>query len=433
MKASMGQQLSTKQGIRLSPELRLSLRVLSMNLCELEQYIGEAQAENPALELEPEPDLSAEPASAATMNAENWVETIPEPISLKSHLAWQIETGGFSDFEKVIAARFLDEMDDDGFLRKIETKILVGASLEIQRARKKLMQLNPVGAFSFDLQEALLAQLEDRGYAANSVEGRLIAMASSSKLRHLPKIKSKLRLTDLRMKRALVFIRSLEPIPGRRFRAQGAPIAIIPEVKISVGEKGLQVFSLETSRLKLRLTGGYFATLAHSPDLRSRPYINAKLREAKWLQKAIHQRIKTLHRVASAVAVRQASWFSGKGPLVPLTLREIASDVGLHESTISRVTNGKYIETPKGVFELKYFFSSSVGLGGASSQGSSSRQAKDLIEAAVKKEDKSVPLTDTQLHNLLLKAGVQVARRTVAKYRDQLGIAKSSARRSVIW
>lgn len=428
----MNQQLRMKTGIRLSPELRLSLRVLSMNLCELEQYIEEAQAENPALEM----DHSTGTGSLSTNfteECENWVDTLPQSTSLKAHLAWQIETGGFSDFEKAIAGRFLDEMDDDGFLREQETKRLDEVSVEIRRTRRKLRQLDPIGAFSFDMREALLAQLEDLGYAPDSLEGQMIHMSCNPKIGKLSKIQSKMRLSEPRMRRALEVIRGLEPIPGRRFRGEGGHGLAIPEIKIVEEEGELKINLLDEARLKVHLSEGYFSKLKQVSDIKTRPYVNMKFREAKWLQNAVQHRGQTLVRVAQAILERQKGWFLGKLPLVPLTLREIAVDVGLHESTISRVTNGKFVETFRGTFELKYFFSSPIGSTTSKRAFTSSRYAKEIIEASIKKENKHFPLTDGALQELLLGAGIKAARRTVAKYREQLGLAKSSARRSLQW
>ncbi len=334
----------------------------------------------------------------------------------------------------------------------VDPIVLVAEDLDItpewvEAVRKKLMRFDPVGCLARDLRECLLVQLDVWGYDDECLVWQIVERHLKEAERKNFSAIAKAEKTSLDdVGEALKILEQLEPRPARNFIAQGEnPDAqyITPDVYIlKVGDDW--VVSLNEDGLpKLRMSRFYLdkmreATAAQQAQRDagqrvtadpSRTYIKEKMRTATWLIKSIHQRQRTIYRVCESILKYQHEWFDGHGPLKPLILKTVADDIEMHESTVSRVTTRKYMHTPRGVYELKYFFNSSINTGDG--DNIASEAVKDEIKRIVAGENPKKPLSDAAIVKLLQDKNIDIARRTVAKYREVLGILPSSRRKQV--
>ena len=356
------------------------------------------------------------------------------PVSLHEHLLHQVNLLNLSPRDRAIALALIDAVDEDGYLR--EGLASVQAALreptvgldEIEAVRHRLQQLDPSGVASLDLRECLSAQL--RGLAPDTEHLHLAQAMIAEHLEALAKrdfarIARSLQAPPEAVAEAAALIRTLDPHPGAALGA--APVEYVAPDAYVLREQGRWRVRLAAgNQPKLGLNRHYCGLIARARR-EDAAYLKGQLQEARWLIKSLQARADTLLRVAEAI-VRQQSAFLDFGPeaMRPLVLREIAEEVGMHESTISRVTTRKYLHTPRGTFELKYFFSSGVSTedGGSASATAIQAMLRKLIDA----EDARKPLSDQALAEELQRKGIQVARRTVAKYREGLRIPSSSER-----
>ncbi len=349
-----------------------------------------------------------------------------------------------------------DEKGDDAAIAPVGGAIdpvaLVAEDLDVavewvEAVRKRLMRFDPVGCLAKDLRECLLVQLEVWGYDDECLVYTLVKSHLKDAERHNFQAIAKATKSSLEdVGEALKILEQLEPRPARQFIAQGEnPDAqyITPDVYVmKLGEEW--VVSLNEDGLpKLKMSRFYLdkmreATAAQQAQRDagqrvtadpSRTYIKEKMRTAAWLIKSIHQRQRTIYRVCESILKYQRDWFDGNGPLKPLILKTVADDIEMHESTVSRVTTRKYMHTPRGVYELKYFFNSSINTGDG--DNIASEAVKDEIKRIVSGENPKKPLSDAAIVKLLSEKNIDIARRTVAKYRDVLGILPSSRRKQV--
>jgi len=317
----------------------------------------------------------------------------------------------------------------------------------VEAVRKKMMHFDPVGCLARDLRECLIVQLEVWGYDEETLAWQLVATyLKDVEKRNFQAIAKATKSTLEDVGEAMKIVEQLEPRPARNFIAQGeSPEAqyITPDVYIfKVGDEW--VVSLNEDGLpKLKMSRFYLdkmreATAAQQAQRDagqrvtadpSRTYIKEKMRTATWLIKSIHQRQRTIYRVCESILKYQRDWFDGTGPLKPLILKTVADDIEMHESTVSRVTTRKYMHTPRGVYELKYFFNSSINTGDG--DNIASEAVKDEIKRIVQAENPKKPLSDAAIVKLLSEKNIDIARRTVAKYREVLGILPSSRRKQV--
>jgi RNA polymerase sigma-54 factor len=323
---------------------------------------------------------------------------------------------------------------------------LVADDLEVDAAwvdavRKKLMRFDPVGCLARDLRECLLTQLEVWGYDDDCLVWSIIEKHMKDAEKHNFAAIARAEKVPLEdVGEAMKLVEQLEPRPARNYIAQGeSPDAqyITPDVYVmKLGEDWIIQLN-EDGLPKLKMSRFYVEQLraeqiakkqgVRLPADPSRAYIKEKKRTAEWLIKSIHQRQRTIYRVCDSILKYQRDWFDGNGPLKPLILKTVADDIEMHESTVSRVTSRKYMHTPRGVFELKYFFNSSINTGDG--DNIASEAVKDEIKKIVQGENTKKPLSDAAIVKILSQRNVNIARRTVAKYRDELGILPSNRRK----
>ena len=477
-------QLKLSQHLTLTPQLQQSIRLLQLSTLELNQEIETFLQENPLLERDeeeeaatPPPPLDLATSSATTSESESapassessptderassetdWSlddgygsysgqdgdddseapQAAAEPAKLRDHLLDQINLMQMPDRDKRIVAFLIDNLDDDGYMTQdlVELATLLPPEVEIDSEQlgiglKYLQSLDPPGVGARSLSECLALQLEalpeDTKYreeASLVVTQHLDIFAARDYFR----LKKLLRCDDDMLRTIQALIIGLNPRPAANFSGNETRY-IIPDVVVRK-TKGMWVTALNPDAMpKLRINRMYADILHRNRDA-SFQQLAGQLQEAKWLIKNVQQRFDTILRVSQAIVDRQRHFFEhGEVAMRPLVLREIAETLGLHESTVSRVTTQKFMLTPRGIFELKYFFGSHVSTetGGACS----ATAIRALIKQMVSEEDTRKPLSDSQISEVLGKQGIMVARRTIAKYRESLQILPVNLRKSI--
>src|SRR5262245_47905524 len=357
--------------------------------------------------------------------------TLTKKTSLFDHLVWQLKLSNVSPEEEKLGMLVLGNLDADGYLKEVTIEELaqeaeVPPELAMS-ALRRIQQFDPVGVASRSLEECLCIQAEHIG-ADDEIVLAMIA-------RHLPNLEKKnyqAIAKDLHQPleeiiEAAKIISSFDPKPGRMYSDE-EPRYITPDVYVyKVGDKYFVVPN-DDGLPKLKISSFYRTALSGSPQ--ARDYIQDKLRSAQWLIRSIQQRQRTIVKVTESIIKFQREFFDkGIACLKPLILRDVAEDIGMHESTVSRVTTNKYVHTPQGIFELKFFFNS--GISRTNGEDLASQAVKSKIKELVDGEDAKRPHSDQKIVELLKKGGIDIARRTVAKYREQLGILSSSKRKQV--
>ena len=469
-------QLKIGQYLTLTPQLQQAIKLLQLSTIDLQQTIEETLEANPLLEREEYnesestdsidnidfssdtngndsdeslpmdtrwEDLlpsSAPPITTNGVGEENQIfenDAIPE--SLHSHLLWQLNFTRFSNTDKIIGLAFIDAVDNNGRLTQTPEEILEGLNLpnveldEVIAVLHRLQHFEPTGVFASNLRECLLLQLQQMPTetphrdAAKTLIDRYLEKIATTDLRQLTRL---LQITEENLISALQLIRTLDPTPGTSI---GAPPTeyIIPDIFVRrvSGHWRVELNPEIAPRLQINSTYTHLANKAKSDNDRS--YVRNNLQEARWFIKSLQSRNETLLKVASKIVEHQRQFLEiGEEAMRPLILANIAQQIDMHESTVSRATTRKYMHTPQGVFELKYFFSSHV----ATTKGGecSSTAIKALVKKLIQNESNKKPLSDNKLCALLKDQGVIVARRTVAKYREQLNIPPSNERKRLI-
>jgi RNA polymerase sigma-54 factor len=468
-------QLKLSQHLALTPQLQQSIRLLQMSTLELEQELEKYVSENPLLERQeeeyaptlpqpgsneaelaasekPAPEPVAEPSSA---DDESWLgeagsysssagsfddddneyqDVQAATTSLREHLSWQLGLMTIPERDRTLVQCLIEALDDDGYLTQslAELAETLPAELEIepeelQIALKHLQYFDPTGVGARNAQECLALQLEilppdeTRILALQIVRNHLALLAG----RDFAKIKKLTGCDDDGLRAAQFLIRSLNPRPGAQYAALDARY-ITPDVVVRKLRGHWTVNVNSDAFPRLRVNSLYAQILSKQRG----SGLAGQLQEARWLIKNIQQRFDTILRVAQAIVDRQRQFFDhGEVAMRPLVLREIADILGLHESTVSRVTTQKYMATPRGIFELKYFFGSHVATetGGACS----ATAIRALIKQLIGSEEPKKPLSDSQISEVLGQQGIVVARRTIAKYREALNIPPVNLRKSI--
>ncbi|MBI2892828.1 MAG: RNA polymerase factor sigma-54 [Deltaproteobacteria bacterium] len=354
--------------------------------------------------------------------------TLTKRTNLFDHLMWQVKLSDFTDIEKSFAALVIGNLDDSGFLKEVSvTELADQASLDPEDAEEvlKIMQeFDPIGCCTRNLQECLL--LQTRYLGLGDLAERIIKdFMPQLENKNFPQIARALNLPVEEVYEAAKEIGELDPRPGRNYSGD-EPQYITPDVYVHKLADKYFVVPNDDGLPKLKISGFYRSALA--ADQRSREYIQSKLRSAQWLIRSIDQRRRTIIKVTEAIVEKQREFFDkGVAYLKPMILRDIAEAVGMHESTISRVTTNKYVHTPQGIFELKYFFNSAIKR--LSDEDVASEAVKQEIKKIIAEEDAKNPYSDQKIVELLGDRGIVIARRTVAKYREMLGILSSSKRK----
>ena len=470
MKPSL--QLKLSQHLALTPQLQQSIRLLQLSTLELEQELEKYLQENPLLEREEEeyaPQQVAssevesetvekteiEPSPPSSAEDESWLgeessysgtsgsfddddsdfqDVQAATTSLREHLSWQLGLMSIPERDRTLVQCLIEALDDDGYLTQTLEDLaetlppeLEIEPEELQIALRHLQYFDPTGVGARNAQECLALQLEvlpaddTQVLALKIVRNHLDLLAG----RDFVKIKKFIECDDDQLRAAQFLIRSLNPRPGAKYAALDARY-ITPDVVVRKirGQWTVNVNSDAFPRLRINSLYAQILSRQRGSGLAG------QLQEARWLIKNVQQRFDTILRVAQSIVDRQRQFFDhGEVAMRPLVLREIADILGLHESTVSRVTTQKYMATPRGIFELKYFFGSHVATeaGGACS----ATAIRALIRQLIGAEDPKTPLSDSQLSEILGQQGIVVARRTIAKYREALNIAPVKLRKTI--
>src|SRR5216684_4426749 len=379
----------------------------------------------------------------------NWQESAPSdpdddhrsalentPIrrsSLEDHMMWQLRMSSLPQADQRIGATIIYNLDNDGYLETPLEELAAQLEVEpgeVERVLKRVQRFDPPGVAARDLRECLLAQLQNLGMeeslAARMVKNHL-NLLEKHRYAEIAKI---LGVTIETVGQAAKVISDLEPKPGRDYGGE-EPTYVVPDVYIhKVGEEYVVTLNREAvPRLRL---AGYYQRVLNDVDVaqETREYLQERLRSARWLVKSIYQRQQTIFKVATSIVKFQRAFFDhGISLLKPLVLKDVAEDIGMHESTISRATANKYAHTPQGIYELKFFFTS--GVKGASGEDVSAETVKEEIRAMVTAETPLSPLSDQAIAEMLRVKQINIARRTVAKYRQAMGIPPSANRKQI--
>ena len=487
MKTGLNQSTHLRQELKINPRLYQAMDLLYMPLLDLQQHLKQELLNNPFLEMveleddeetaEGETEETPEEQVEAKKDEDpiDWEEILLdgfdtgvreeheekeyyEPVTvatrnLSDHLVDQVVLLDLNPRERVLADEFIGNINEDGYLACSLEEILQGVNEMIQRAVEDqeedfgdlplytmdemeamleiIQSLDPPGVGARGPRECLLLQLRDLKLD-DSWPYRLVDECFDELINHRwSEISKKYGLTQSDVQAAADEIRKLDHKPGLKY-SSARDDYITPDLVVEKIDNLYHVFLNDSNLPRLRLSRAYqeIARDKRKFDGENREFISSKLNSANWMIQAIEQRRQTMLKVMNYIVERQRDFFErGVQHLKPLTLREVAEVVGMHESTVSRVTNEKFVQTPRGVLPLKYFFSS--GLSTAGGEDVSARGIKAQIEKLVADEDPRRPLTDQAIVNILRQGGVQIARRTVAKYRDQLGVLSARMRKRV--
>jgi RNA polymerase sigma-54 factor len=488
MKAGLSQTTQLKQELKINPRLYQAMDLLYMPLLDLQQHLKQELLNNPFLEMvEPEEDedeneteAEVEGSAAETEKTQSdeidWEEILLdgfdaggrkeeheereyyEPVTVDSrdlsdHLRDQIALLDLNPRQLVLAEEFIGNIDDDGYLKASLEEIVIGVNDMVKQAAideerdetdlpfysneeaaemlAMIQNLDPPGVGARDLRECLMLQLKEAGLE-HSVPYRLVRDCFDELINHRwSEISKRFGISPSDVQKAADEIQKLDPKPGIK-HSDLSDNYIIPDLIVEKIDQKYHVFLNDANlpRLKLSKTYQEIARDKKKFEGENKEFISNKLNSANWMIQAIEQRRQTMLKVMNYIVDRQRDFFEkGVQYLKPLTLREVAEVINMHESTVSRVTNEKFVQTPRGVLPLKFFFSS--GLSTTAGEDVSARGIKAQIQKLVADEDARHPLTDQAIVNILKQNGVQIARRTVAKYRDQLGVLSARMRKRV--
>lgn len=471
-------ELRLSQKLILTPQLQQSIKLLQLPLLELTQDINQELMNNPMLEegierdsedkqentrgsseeepyKEPSNDIEAPLEKIFGFTTDNYFEEREsdgrdfgyftedseetpsyferkrEKEDLYEHLLWQLRLSHTSEEVGKAAEMIINNLDQDGYLRASLEEIAAAAELNVETVEEALsfvQQFDPTGVGARTLQECLLLQLKPLNLEGTLVEKILSEGFKELEQKKFKQLASKLKLPLEEIYEAVKIIEALEPRPGRNY-AGDDPVHIIPDVYVEESD-GKFIINLNDEGIpKLRLSNYYRKLLANKKSLgpEEKQFLEDKLRSAVWLLKSLDQRNKTIYKVTESILRFQEDFFKkGAAYLKPLNLKVIADDLGLHESTISRVTSNKYIQCPQGLLSFRFFFSNAV----PTAEGSmSSSTVKDIIRQIIENEDPKEPLNDKKIVDILERKNIKLARRTAAKYREELKIPSHTKRR----
>lgn len=484
MAIEMRQQMKMVQQLVMTPQLQQAIKLLQLSKIELQDVIRQELEENPLLDetLEQEEtreadqfeqqekeqlpaadtgdfkEVAAGEETRSEMDWDTYLEgynysageqyydddderpsyenILTKKGTLFDHLVWQLNLNRFTDHERVIGAEIIGNIDEDGYLRAALADIAHACQVDestIEPVLLMIQDFDPPGVGARDLRECLLLQIRSLGMTGTIVEGVLVSHLKDLEQRKYKQIAKSLGCDVNDILIAARVIASMDPKPGRIYGQEDIQY-ISPDIFVyKVGEEYVVMLN-EEGVPNLRINPLYAAdTRAEKADkgngnAKVDEYLNDKMRSAMWLIKSIHQRQRTIYKTARSIVKFQREFLDkGIEYLKPLVLRDVAEDIGMHESTISRVTTNKYMQTPQGLFELKYFFNSGI----STSDGDfiASESVKNKIKEILENEDPKKPYSDQKLAELLSSNQINIARRTVTKYREMLRIGSSSERK----
>lgn len=440
----------------LSPQMQQSLHILQAPLIELRQMVAAELQQNPIIEEEVPRDLApAETASERDTLDDAWspyyeqasggysseaqerrqffFDSLTRAPSLREALTEQLALIELTPKERVLAVAILGNIDETGYLAAKPEEIAAqhrATPLEVEEVLEKLQaKLEPAGIGARNLQECLMLQLRRTGREQSLdyrvVEGHLEQLAR----RKFQEIARELKVTTTSVQQALENIGKLDPRPGHQFSSEPDQI-IVADVFVRPSEDGYEVYLNQQDLPHLRISNTYkdMLGLPGADNREIREYLREKLRGGRFFLRSLEQRNQTILSIAKEIVLRQREFFDhGSSQLKPMTMGQVAEAVGVHETTVSRAVSGKYMDSPQGLFELKYFFT--AGYRTAEGQTVSNESVRQTIADLVADENSAKPLSDQDMVEILEERGIPVARRTIAKYRDQLGILPSHLRK----
>ncbi len=466
-------QARLSQKLILTPSLQQAIKLLPMTTLELAELLNQEMVENPMLEEvqpdevaaeTPSTDTEPEPAKVEEKGSDTWddadyeyffgeyldegyrgtkpaveVRELP-PIentlssrgSLADHLSWQLNLQPADDLIRDIGAAIVGNIDDDGYLVASLDEIAALGDWQmpdVERALAHIQTFDPIGVGARDLQECLLLQLKHLGLSGTTTELLVREHLRLLQNHRIPELARLVGIEPEEVKQHLEIVRHLDPKPGARYTPPDSQY-VIPDVYIIKTDEGYRAALNEDGLPQLRISPVYRRLLDKTGDNsdETRAYVKDKFRSALWLLKSVDQRQRTIVKVATSIITFQREFLDrGIEHLRPLVLRDVANDIGMHESTVSRVVNNKYMHTPQGVYEMKYFFHS--GISSSFGENVSSVTIKQRIKKIIEAEDVRRPLSDSKIMNILQKEGLDLARRTIAKYREELKIPTSNQRK----
>ena len=474
-----GLQLRLSQQLAMTPQLQQAIRLLQLSTLELQQELQQALESNPLLEqIDTHEEIDTrETQDSETLDTADALEQkeMPEELpldaswdtiytagtpsgtsgdyiddelpvyqgettqTLQDYLMWQVELTPFSDTDRAIATSIVDAVDDTGYLTVPLEDILESMGDEeidideVEAVLKRIQRFDPVGVAAKDLRDCLLIQLSQFDKTTPWLEEARLIISDHLDLLANHDFRTLMRVTRLKedvLKEAVNLIQSLDPRPGQSIQT-GEPEYVIPDVLVRKHNGHWTVELNSDSIPRLQINQHYASMCNNARNDGDSQFIRSNLQDAKWLIKSLESRNDTLLRVSRCIVEQQQAFFEqGEEYMKPMVLADIAQAVEMHESTISRVTTQKYLHSSRGIFELKYFFSSHVNTEGGGEASSTAIRA--LVKKLIAAENPAKPLSDSKLTSLLSEQGIMVARRTVAKYRESLSIPPSNQRKQLV-
>ncbi len=467
------QSLKLVQQLVMTPQLQQAIKLLQLSRMEMVETVQQEMMENPVLEEIQESEGPEEVGGIDKVDDDISMSSVAEndPVTdidwgtflesyyysydgdyyqrqdeeeadfesytskkttLQEHLIWQLRMSNFTFEEEQVGTYIIGNLDEDGYLRISMEEIGRETDTEeefVEKTLKKVQNFDPVGVAARDLKECLLIQVHHWGLNKSLVEKIILDHFELMEKKDPKLIAKATKSTEEEALEALKFILGMEPKPGRAFSDERAQY-IIPDIYVhKVGDEYVVVLN-EDGLPKLRVSNYYRQLLqgkGKTGDL-TKGYVQEKLRSAVWLIKSIHQRQRTIYKVTKSIVKFQNEFFDkGVEYLKPLALKDVAQDIEMHESTVSRVTNNKYVHTPQGIYELKFFFNSRVGT--TSGGEIAAESVKQKINQIIAGEDSEKPYSDQEITRTLREMGVDIARRTVTKYRESMNVLSSTKRR----
>jgi RNA polymerase sigma-54 factor len=487
MALELKQSMKLAQSLVVTPQLQQAIKLLQLSQLELSALIEKELLENPVLEEsdstteEPEQEKShaeeheeakvedrghehsideignkdGELKEPVNFDWDSYLDTYNEPgmgtpkeikteetfsfenvmrqtESLQDHLLWQLHLSTFTERENEIGTEIIGNINEDGYLQASVQEIASKAGsteAEAEAMLAKVQTFDPIGVAARDIQECLILQAKKLGADVSLIERAIRDNLPDLEKHDHSALAKKLDIPLQKAKEIAHTISEFEPKPGRPFSKE-EPQYIVPDVYVQKVGNEYVVTLNEDGMPKLKVSNFYRRALMRGSTVgdHTKEYIQERMRAAMWLIKSIHQRQRTLFRVSSSIVKFQKDFFeNGMANLKPLVLKDVADDIEMHESTISRVTTNKFMHTSRGIFELKFFFNS--GIQQLEGGGVASEAVKSMIEKLIKGEDAKSPLSDREIVDILKQRNIDIARRTVAKYREIMNILPSSRRK----
>ncbi|WP_285904840.1 RNA polymerase factor sigma-54 [Pseudodesulfovibrio pelocollis] len=465
MGLELRQQLKLSQQLVMTPQLQQAIKLLQLSRLELLETVQQELMENPFLDeaeveteiREPEKltESQAEEELVRTADWENYLgefsstskqstardSEIPEEglslearlaskPSLDGHIGWQMRLSNFTERELAIAEVIVGNLDHNGYLQASSEEMATMVNVapeEVESLILRMQRLDPVGIAARTPQECLLVQMEVLGYDDPILVSLVRDHLEDLEKNRFKPLARKFKISMDDLKSYIELLQTLDPMPGSHFSSI-EPHYVSPDVFVYKYGDDFVIILNEDGLPRLQMNSYYMETMQGAKN-KEKDYFQEKMRAAAWLMKSLYQRQRTLYKVVESIVRFQREFFEeGVTKLKPLILKEVAEDIEMHESTVSRITTSKYVSTPHGIFELKFFFNSALDLNDGSQVGSES--VKALIKQMIAGEDQKKPLSDERIGEILQeKLEVNIARRTVAKYRSAMGIASSSKRK----